>query len=90
MTATLTPANQAQAVPAELVGSDDEHSQEAEAEERRWARPLIFAFAWAAAFFAAAIGTGRLWLMVPAGLGIGMIILDFVYLGLSSDTNATA
>ena len=61
-----------------------------EAEQRRWVIPLTLAFTWSALFFSLAIGTGTLYFLAPAGLGIGLIILFFVYLGLTSDTNSDA
>ena len=68
-----------------------DHSYEAVAEERRWLRMLVPPFVVSAALFAAAVGTGHLWLMGPAMvLGPGLIILGFVYLGLTSDTNGGA
>lgn len=62
----------------------------ASAEERRWLLMLGIPFVMSACFFAATIGTGILWLLAPAMvLGPALIILGFVYLGISSDTNAS-
>jgi hypothetical protein len=89
MSATLiapapTPAR-AEAVEPE----PSDHSPEAVAEEHRWLALLVTPFVAGAVFFALAVGTGRLWLMGPAMvLGPGVIIGMFVYLGLSSDSNA--
>jgi hypothetical protein len=90
MTATLAPpkVKPAQSPVAARPVVTDRLTAEA-AEQRRWVIPLVLAFTWSAAFFAAAIGTDSLYLLAPAGLGVGMIILGFVYLGLTSDTNAT-
>jgi hypothetical protein len=89
MTATLTPRNQVRAASDAPPVVEGDHPPEVEAEQRRWVIPLVLCFTWAAAFFAAAVGSGRLWLLGPAGLGIGLIIVGFVYLGLTSDTNAS-
>ena len=63
--------------------------REAASEEKRWVLMLAIPFLVGATFFAAAIGTGALWLMGPAMLfGVGVIIASFIYLGLSSDTNS--
>jgi hypothetical protein len=68
-----------------------DHSRQAVAEERRWLLLLLPPFLVGAAFFAAAVGTGLLWLMGPAlVLGPGLLILAFVYLGLTSDLNDAA
>jgi hypothetical protein len=68
-----------------------DHSPEAVAEEHRWLMMLVTPFILSAALFAAAVGTGYLWLMGPAMvLGPGLIIIGFVYLGLTSDTNGRA
>jgi len=66
-----------------------DHSAMEVSEERRWLVPLVSCFTLAAAFFAAAVGSGRVWLIGPAGICIGLIIIWFVYLGLSSDTNGS-
>jgi hypothetical protein len=59
-------------------------------EERRWLLMLGIPFLASACFFAATIGTGLLWLLAPAMvLGPALLILAFVYLGISSDTNGT-
>jgi hypothetical protein len=90
MTATFTPPKPARAAPAGPPVVRSDHSLVSDAEQRRWVVPLVLSFTWAAAFFAASIGTGKLWLMAPAGLGVGLLILGFVYLGLTSDTNRSA
>jgi hypothetical protein len=54
----------------------------------RWLMFLVPPFAFSAAFFAAAIGTGQAWLMAPAlVLGPMAIIFALIYLGISSDAN---
>ena len=81
-----TPTVVVQALPRE---EPSDHSPEAVAEERRWLLLLVIPFVLGAAFFAAAIGTGALWLMGPAlVIGPGLLIASFVYLGLSSDANS--
>lgn len=65
----------------------DRLAQEA-VELRRWYLFLGFPFVLAASFFAGAIGTGHLWLIGGALItGPGLLIMAFIYLGLSSDTN---
>lgn len=79
-------ASPVDALPA--VARPTDHSPQAVAEEHRWLLLLVIPFVVSAAIFAAAIGTGRLWLMGPAAaLGPGLIIIAFIYLGLTSDTN---
>ncbi len=87
MTATLTPPHSTQTRAGGVPVDHDDSSRDAGAEQRRWVIPLVLSFTWSAAFFAAAIGTEKLWLLAPAGLGIGLIIIGFVYLGLTSDSN---
>jgi len=68
----------------------DHASSVAATEERRWLLLLGIPFVVSACFFAATIGTGILWLLAPAMvLGPALIILGFVYLGISSDTNGS-
>jgi hypothetical protein len=87
---TLIPVTRKPAAPPvalEVVEPAD-HPPEAVAEERRWLLLLLPPFVVGASFFAAAIGTGLLWLMGPAMvLGPGVLIGAFVYLGLTSETN---
>jgi hypothetical protein len=90
MTATLAPLKPAAAIAAPEPFVDTDHTPVSEAEQRRWVIPLTLAFTWSALFFSLAIGTGTLYFLAPAGLGIGLIILFFVYLGLTSDTNSDA
>jgi len=92
MSATMTAAMPVLATPVpetvalELV----EHSPTEIAEEHRWLLSLGIPFVVSAACFAAAIGTGWGWLIGPAlVLGPMVIIVGFIYLGLSSDTNRT-
>jgi hypothetical protein len=88
---TLLPAIRETASPpvqALPVAPPTDHSPAALAEEHRWLLMLVIPFAVSAAVFGAAIGTGLLWLMGPAAvLGPGLIIIGFVYLGLTSDKN---
>jgi hypothetical protein len=61
---------------------------EAAAEQRRWLLMLGTPFLVGAAFFAAAIGTGTVWLIGPAiGIGVMCLIFSFIYLMLSSNSN---
>jgi hypothetical protein len=54
----------------------------------RWVRWLGIPFVLAAAFFAAAIGTGQMWLMGFAwGFGPELLILGYIYLSLTSEAN---
>ena len=54
----------------------------------RWVLWLGIPFAASAAFFAAAIGTGAMWLMGFAwGLGPELMILAYIYLSLTSESN---
>jgi hypothetical protein len=89
MTATLAPQKPETAQPVVTPPPVASPPSAEAAEQRRWVIPLVLAFTWSAAFFAAAVGTGFLYLLAPAGLGVGLIILGFVYLGLTSDTNAS-
>jgi hypothetical protein len=58
------------------------------AEVTRWLRLLGVPFVLSAAFFMAVISTGQLWLIGGALVtGPGLLIMAFIYLGLSSDTN---
>jgi hypothetical protein len=85
MSAALTARRTAPA-RVEAFEEPSDHSPEAVAEEHRWLFLLLIPFVLGAAFFALAVGTGRLWLMGPAMiLGPGVIIGMFVYLGLTSD-----
>jgi hypothetical protein len=57
-------------------------------ELRRWYVFLGLPFLLAATFFMAAIGTGHLWLIGGTlATGPGLLIMAFIYLSLSSDTN---
>jgi hypothetical protein len=59
------------------------------AELYRWLRFLVPPFVISGAFFALAIGTGVQELIAPAlFFGPMVIILAFIYLGLSSDSNS--
>jgi hypothetical protein len=90
MSATLTAPGTITPVRADVVPEEpSEHSPATVAEEHRWLYLLVTPFILGGVFFALAVGTGRLWLMGPAMvLGPGLIIGMFIYLGLSSDTNA--
>jgi hypothetical protein len=83
---TVVPAGRVEPIPTRPAG----RSETARAEERRWLLMLGVPFAVSAALFAATIGSGLLWLLGPAMVvGPGLIILGFVYLGLTSDTEGT-
>jgi hypothetical protein len=63
-------------------------AQVAATEINRWITFLMFPFVLSAAFFAATITTGQLWLIGGALItGPGLLIMAFIYLGISSDTN---
>ncbi len=62
---------------------------EAAAEQRRWLLMLITPFIVGASFFAAAIGTGKVWLIGPAiGIGVMCVIFAFIYLILTSSSSS--
>ena len=61
---------------------------EASAEVNRWIRILSVPFVLSAAFFMTLISTGQLWLIGGVIVtGPGLLIMAFVYLGMSSDSN---
>jgi hypothetical protein len=61
----------------------------ADAEIERWVGLLIVPFAISAAFFGLALSTGTEWPMAPAVLlGPTLMIVAYIYLMLSGDTNA--
>lgn len=63
-------------------------SKQAAAEVKRWITLLAFPFVLSAIFFMAAISTGQLWLIGGALVtGPGLLIMAFIYLALSSDSN---
>ncbi len=69
---------------------DDEQSPTAVREKHRWLL-LSVPLAMSAAFFAAAIGTGTYWLLVPAAaLGPWTLITGFLHLALSDDAEESA
>jgi hypothetical protein len=60
----------------------------ASAEVNRWIRILSVPFVLSAAFFMALISTGQLWLIGGAlATGPGLLIMSFIYLSMSSDSN---
>ncbi len=62
----------------------------AQAVTRRWVTLLGIPFVLAVVFFSAAISSGQEWLMGPAVvLGPTLLILAYIYLMLSDDTNKT-
>jgi hypothetical protein len=64
---------------------DDEQSPTAVHEKHRWLL-LLIPLAVSAAFFAAAIATGRYWLLAPAAaFGPWALITGFVHLSLTAD-----
>jgi hypothetical protein len=74
------------ATPHATTAADQ--SAQAATELRRWYVFLGLPFLLAASFFMAAIGTGHLWLIGGTLVtGPGLLIMAFIYLGLSSDTN---
>jgi len=94
MSATLTDTTATLTAPKPVLSLRTpeliDHSPVAIAEEHRWLLALGIPFVVAAACFAAAIGTGWIWLMGPTlVLGPMLIIIGFIYLSLSSDANGT-
>ena len=74
------------AAPHTTTAADQ--SAQAATELRRWYVLLGLPFALSALFFMGAIGTGHLWLIGGTLLtGPGLLIMAFIYLALSSDTN---
>jgi len=58
------------------------------AEVNRWIRLLTIPFVLSAAFFTALLVTGQLWLVGGVLItGPGLLIMSFVYLSMSSDSN---
>ena len=85
-----TPERSVHLEPAPLhdVAPLDKAAQEA-AEVTRWMVYLGIPLILAAAFFMGVLATGQLWLIGGALItGPGLLIMAFVHLGLSSDTNA--
>ena len=73
---------------AAVLGSD---SAGTSAEVKRWAIFLTVPLLLSAAFFMALISTGHLWLIGGSLVtGPGLLILAFIYLAMSSDTNGDA
>ncbi len=93
MTTTLLERRPAleDAAPITLVPTSEpepDRSALASREMLRWVRWLGIPFVLAAVFFAAAIGTGQMWLMGLAwGLGPELMILGYIYLSLTSEAN---
>jgi hypothetical protein len=77
--------------PADVYYSDDdEQSPAALHEKHRWLL-LMIPLALSAVFFAAAIGTGKYWLLVPAAaFGPWTLITGFVHLALGADAEQAA
>jgi hypothetical protein len=83
LTALVRPAPRAAVVPRRA-----DRLSVAAAEEQRWLKVLIIPFLIGASFFAAAIGTGHLWLIGPAMFfSVAMVIFGFIYLALTSESN---
>lgn len=83
------PASSVRVAPELALETD--HSPQEAAEEHRWLLMLVPPFVISAVLFAVVIATGMLWLMGPVlVIGPGLIILGFVYLGLTSDANDVA
>jgi hypothetical protein len=60
----------------------------ASAESNRWMRLLAVPFVLSASFFMALLATGQLWLVGGVLVtGPGLLIMSFIYLSMSSDTN---
>jgi hypothetical protein len=80
------PAPIERAAPHATTAADQ--SAQAATELRRWYVLLGLPFALSALFFMGAIGTGHLWLIGGTLVtGPGLLIMAFIYLTLSSDTN---
>jgi hypothetical protein len=63
-------------------------SRNSASEEQRWVRVLALPFFGPCAAVAAALATGKPWLMAPAiVLGPGLGIIALTYLALTSDVN---
>ena len=66
-------------------------ARQAESQTQRWFAILGVPFVLGAVFFGLAVGLGKEWPMVPAFLfGPFLLIAGYVYLCLSSDSNATS
>jgi hypothetical protein len=87
-----TPLHPVEDAPAEVVPLRDDASTAAAdetAELHRWLRFLLPSFVVSALFIALAIGLGVGELIAPAlFFGPMLMILAFIYLGLSSDSNS--
>jgi hypothetical protein len=82
------PLRLAPPAPAAVLVSAGDASAAAVAEEHRWVRWLVLPFVLGAALFAAAVASGVVALIGPAMLFCpGLVILGFVYLSLTSDSN---
>ena len=67
------------------------HSAAASAEVRRWLIFITVPLVLSAVSFMAVISTGHLWLIGGSLVtGPGLLIIAFIYLGISSDTNGDA
>jgi hypothetical protein len=57
-------------------------------EETRWLAGLGLPMLAACGFVALTLGVGNGWLLLPAIILVGVVVLMIVYLALSSDTNS--
>ena len=79
------------AEPREAAAVASHSAASASAEVKRWAIFLTVPLVLSAAFFMALISTGHLWLIGGSLVtGPGLLILGFIYLAMSSDTNGDA
>jgi hypothetical protein len=63
-------------------------AQVASAEVNRWMRLLSIPFVLSAAFYMVLLATGQLWLIGGVlATGPGLLIMVFIYLSMSSDSN---
>ena len=85
MTTHLAPIRVVQRPSAAVEWRD--HSPTEVKEEHRWLL-LLIPLTLSAAFFAAGVGAGSMWLLTPAAaFGPFALILGLVHLALTSDTN---
>jgi hypothetical protein len=82
----FTPAPIAQPVLHQVAARNP--AAEASAEVNRWIRILSIPFVLSAAFYMALLATGQLWLIGGVlATGPGLLIMSFIYLSMSSESN---
>jgi hypothetical protein len=76
--------------PATPAFAESSSASVAEREERRWLSLLVPPFIISSLFLGATIGTGTLWLLAPTMVfGPFLLILAFIYLSITSDSNGS-